>query len=62
MMNFAAGSPNRIALPLPDTSDLRTDVMLRSTFKQHFDGVVLDWTYVDRRTAAELQQEGRWAL
>jgi len=35
-----AVSPHRIALPLPDSSDLTADVMLRSTFRQHFDAVV----------------------
>jgi hypothetical protein len=47
---------------LPDTSDLTDDIMLRSTYKQHFDAVVLDWTYVERRTTAELQRQGRWAF
>ena len=57
-----AASPSKIALPLPDSSDLTDDIMLRSTFKQHFDAVVLDWTYVERRTTAELQRQGRWAF
>jgi hypothetical protein len=57
-----ATSPDKIALPLPHTSDLTEAVMLRSTFKQHFDTIVLDWTYVERRTTSELQKEGRWAF
>jgi hypothetical protein len=57
-----AASPNRIALPLPDTEDLTEAVMLRSTFSQHYSGVVLDWTYVERRTMADLAREGRWAF
>lgn len=58
----AAPSPEKVALPLPHTSDLTEAVMLRSTFKQHFDAIVLDWTYVERRTASQLQKEGRWAF
>lgn len=57
-----ATSPDKIALPLPQTSDLTEAVMLRSTFKQHFDAIVLDWTYVEHRTASELRKEGRWAF
>jgi hypothetical protein len=54
-------SPNRIALPLLETSDLTEDIMLRSTFKQHFDAVIVDWKYVDGRSVGELQRQGRWA-
>lgn len=57
-----AASPEKIALPLPHTSDFTEDIMLRSTFKQHFDAVILDWTYVERRTTQELQKQGRWAF
>ena len=36
-----AVNPYRVALPLPETTDIRTDIMLRPTFGQHFDGIVL---------------------
>ena len=55
-------NPHRIALPLPQSTDLTEDIMLRSTFGQHFDGIVLDWTYIERRSAEELRREGRWAF
>ena len=57
-----SASPDRIALPLPDTEDLAEAVMLRSTFSQHYSGVVLDWAYVERRTMGDLAREGRWAF
>jgi len=57
-----AAAPHRIALPMPQTTDLRDSISLRPSFRQHFDAVVLDWTYVERRSAKQLQIEGRWAF
>ena len=58
----AAPSPDRVALPLPRTNDFIESIMLRATFAQHFDAVVLDFTYVERRSPLDLQREGRWAF
>ena len=35
-------------------------VRLRPTFTQHFDTIVLDWSYVERTTAAVLEYEGQF--
>ena len=52
-----AASPNRIALPLPSTADLTESIMLRPTFGQHFDAVVVDWSYVERRSATQARPQ-----
>ena len=39
--------------PLPSTADLTESIMLRPTFGQHFDAVVVDWSYVERRSATQ---------
>ena len=52
-----AAPPNRIALPLPSTADLTESIMLRPTFGQHFDAVVVDWSYVERRSGAQARPQ-----
>ena len=52
-----AAAPNRIALPLPSTADLTESIMLRPTFGQHFDAVVVDWSYVERRSGAQARPQ-----
>ena len=53
---------NRVALPLAAGASLVEQVLLRPTFHQHYDAVVLDWRYVEAREVATLAEEGRWAF
>jgi hypothetical protein len=58
-------APRLRALPLPELGAAGTSMMdsilLRPTFFDHFDTVVVDWQYIAARTAAALATEGRWA-
>ena len=55
-------SPSRIAIKLDQNSlpDVREAILLRPSFRQHADSVVVDWKYVEGRTAAAIAEEGRW--
>jgi hypothetical protein len=57
-----ATAPDHIALPMPDAADLRDAISMRPTFRQHFDAVVVDYQYVERRTTQQLKIEGRWTF
>ena len=37
-------------------------VILRPSFSQHYDTVVLDWRVVERATLDALAEQGRWAF
>ena len=56
--------PNRRGLPLPDlgAGSLQDAILLRPTFFDHFDTAVVDWRYLDARSAEALAAEGRWAF
>ena len=41
-------------------SDVREAILLRPSFRQHFDSVVVDWRYVESRTRTAIAEEGRW--
>lgn len=40
---------------------MHDSVLLRPTFFDHFDTVVVDWRYMDSQTPKALAREGRWA-
>jgi hypothetical protein len=40
--------------------DVREAILLRPSFRQHWDSVVVDWRYLERRTASAIAAEGRW--
>lgn len=59
-------APRLRALPLPELgvtggASMMDSILLRPTFFDHFDTVVVDWRYIESRTAAALAAEGRWA-
>ena len=52
--------PSRAALVLAPGS-LQDAVLLRPSFPQHFEHVVVDWQHLEGRTVPTLAVEGRWA-
>lgn len=53
-------APRGRALPLGNPASLKEAVLRRPTFSQHFDGVVVDWRYLETREADALAGEARW--
>ncbi len=47
-------------LPLRGVSPVKEQILARSTFFEHFDGVVLDWRYLHDREKATLEREAGW--
>ena len=47
-------------LALRDIADLKTEILRRPTFFQHFDGVKIDWTYLRIRDRKQLRREAGW--
>ena len=52
--------PKGRLLPLRGQRNVKEEVLLRPTFFQHYDGVVLDWRYLHDREADALKEEARW--
>jgi len=47
-------------LALRGIADLREEILRRPTFFEHFDGVKLDWTYLQRRDAEQVKRDRPW--
>jgi hypothetical protein len=47
-------------LVLRDTRSIEEDVVARPTFFEHFDGVIIDWSYLRSREKATLEKEAGW--
>ena len=47
-------------LSLRGARSIKEEVLIRPTFFQHYDGVVVDWKYVRDRTEEALEREARW--
>jgi hypothetical protein len=60
--NGGPRGPRGVALPLHGGRTLHEQLLLRPTFVQHFDTVVLDWRQIEQATAATLAMQGRWAF
>ena len=58
----ARPNPRGIAMKLDQNSisDVREAILLRPSFRQHFDSVVVDWRYLEGRTSTAVALEGRW--
>ncbi len=52
--------PKGRLLPLRGQRMLKEEILARPTFFEHFDGVLLDWRYLDVRAPEALQQESGW--
>ena len=57
-------APRRRALPLPElganAGSMMDSILLRPTFFDHFDTVVVDWRYMASHTAAALEWDGKY--
>jgi len=47
-------------LPLRRLASLKEEILRRPTFFEHFDGVVVDWSYVHRHQPQALEAESGW--
>ena len=59
-------APRLRALPLPELgttggASMHDSILLRPSFFDHFDTVVVDWRYMESQTMKALATEGRWA-
>jgi hypothetical protein len=52
--------PRGRALPLRRARSLKEEVLLRPTFFEHFDSVVVDWRYLQERDTDQLKRENAW--
>ena len=51
--------PRLLRLPA-SAGPVRTELLKRPSFQNYFDGVVLDWEYLESRSEESLQREARW--
>ena len=51
---------HRSILPLRKGTSIKEEILSRSTFFEHFDGVCVDWRYLHEREKAALQAEAGW--
>ncbi|MBU4199001.1 MAG: sugar phosphate isomerase/epimerase [Verrucomicrobia bacterium] len=52
--------PRGRMLTLLSRNDIQEEILKRPTFFQHFDGVKVDWTYIQSRDTAQLKREREW--
>lgn len=52
--------PQRRALSLLSGRSIKEEVLVRPSFFQHFDSVVVNWRYLHSREAAQLERERGW--
>jgi hypothetical protein len=52
--------PRGRILPLRNTRSIQEDILARPTFFEHFDGVLVDWRYLRRRSVESVTQEAGW--
>lgn len=53
-------NPVRRGLTLRNISSIRQEILLRPSFFQHFDRVVIDWKYLNQKEKQELEEESGW--
>jgi len=49
-----------LILTLRQPRSIKEEILRRSTFFEHFDGVVVDWRYLHERESSVLAREGNW--
>lgn len=61
-MPYIQPVPNPInrGLALRDISSVKKEILLRPTFFQHFDRIVIDWKYLRDRETSVLEDESGW--
>jgi hypothetical protein len=53
-------APTGVWLKLPPSVELQQSLQRRVTFKQNYDGVLLDWNYFSVRSTAAVQADAQW--
>jgi hypothetical protein len=54
-------APTKVWLRLPpSTASIRAALLYRPDFRQHFDGILLDWSYLAARTREAVQNDAVW--
>lgn len=52
--------PENRYLTLRSSQSVKEEILARPTFFHHYDGVVIDWRYLESRSVAEVEKEGGW--
>lgn len=52
--------PEKRYLPLCNIIKIKDEILLRPTFFEHFNGIVLDWKYLNTKESVILKQESGW--
>ncbi len=53
-------APKGTGLALRDITPVKESILARPTFFQHFDGIMIDWTYLNSRSMEQVQRESGW--
>ena len=53
-------NPRNRILPLREAVSIQTEILARPTFFQNFDGVAVDWKYLNQRENKTLEKESTW--
>lgn len=52
--------PNGKYLALRNPAVIKEEILARPTFFEHYDGITLDWRYINARTENELEKQAGW--
>ncbi len=53
-------NPINRGLPLRDISSIKKEILLRPTFFQHFDRVIINWKYLSEKEKTSIIEESAW--
>ncbi len=53
-------NPVNRGLPLRNISSIKREILLRPTFFQHFDRIIIDWKYLSTKEKSALSEEAVW--
>jgi hypothetical protein len=53
-------NPSNRILPIREAVSIQTEILARPAFFQHFDGVAVDWKYLNQREKRTLEEESIW--
>lgn len=53
-------NPEERGLTLRSISSIKEEILLRPTFFQHFDRIVIDWKYLSEKEKASVERESSW--
>lgn len=53
-------NPVKRGLTLGNITSIKEEILLRPTFFQHFDRIIIDWKYLDKKEKSALAEESGW--